>query len=494
MGVPQSPELQPSTPSNLKYVYLQKDPIVAESTPDTPLREGPVPKLSVLSFFTYRKYERELRYEPSIMDDLSTDGGIGIGGSGGFQSNEYPTYAFDTSSNSSAGSSGGGSAVSSDDDSGSEKEYRVDITYLSPVVEKEVDLKLRPQYRKPFDSTIYPYSPVHSDTTFSILVAVVCIFALVYAFIVGPLPIIFAFLVSILIIVSYSFLVVSRTNKWYLVSITFLAVGLGLTIPSFFEATGKVVLGLDLSTWDQQLLHGDTLIMGWIFPLGQMGLFVDRSNVIGPDSFVGELSTEIFQLSYISYYIWGYAMELYILYKMWRCYRSKNLEETLQMPIWDQRLKMFICTWISSYFIVFSINMIFPAQSPRVFLSDEYVNKLNGFGLAGLIRSKIENAAKGSFGSFPSGHIATSWSIAFAAYKIVPVYGVISGFAAFLITIATMYLRYHYVVDFLAAVPVAFLCLLFGGFYSLSGMRDSIVNTYRSIKAKFSKNKYQLAQ
>ncbi|EFA75425.1 phosphoesterase [Heterostelium album PN500] len=257
------------------------------------------------------------------------------------------------------------------------------------------------------------------------------------------------------------------------------------------STTGKVVLGTGRSsaTWDAQLLYGDSSILGWLFPFGQLGLFIDKSSSIGPDSFVGKLSTEIFQLSYISYYIWGYFMEVYVLFKLWQSYLSKDPEKNKEMPIWDQLLKMFICSWISTYFVVFSINLIFPAESPRVFINDKYTNALNGFGLAGFIRNKIESAAKGSFGSFPSGHIATSWAVAFASYKIVPLYGYISAFAAFLITIATMYLRYHYLVDFLAAIPVAFICLMFGGFYSLNDIKNLFIRAKNSIKRLFSKNK-----
>ncbi|GAM22535.1 hypothetical protein SAMD00019534_057100, partial [Acytostelium subglobosum LB1] len=333
-------------------------------------------------------------------------------------------------------------------------------------------------FSKPNDDTQYPYSPQFSDTTFSILVAVVCIYSLAYSFIVGPFSILFAFIISLIVITTYTLVCSAKHNKWYILWMTVLSIALGLCIPSFFEATGKVVIHLQLSTWDQTLLDTDSSLMGWLFPMGQMGLYIDKSDRLGPDSFIGSLSTEVFQLSYISYYIWGYSMEIYLIYNLWRCYLSKDIEKRRRMPIWDQLLKMFIVTWISTYFIVFSINLMVPAVSPRVYLQGEYVNSLKGFGLAGIIRSKIDNAAQGSFGSFPSGHIATSWAVAFASYKIVPVYGIVSGFAAFLITIATMYLRYHYMVDFLGAMPVSIFCIFFGGFYSIS---DVIRHTKRAL-------------
>eukprot|EP01132_Coremiostelium_polycephalum_P008535 gene8535-10490_t len=299
----------------------------------------------------------------------------------------------------------------------------------------------------------YRYSTIFSDVTFSILVFVVCVFFIVYSILAGPIKIIGAFIVSIVVLSSYIVVCFSPNNKWYMFSVSVLAVGLGLCIPSFFDATGKVVQGVERELWDRELVVGDNTLMGWLFPLGQMGLFVDQSRFIGPQSFLGRFSTEIFQLSYISYYIWGYFMELYILFNMWRCHRSKDPAVIKMLSLWDQRLKMFVCTWLATYFLVFSVNLTFPAESPRVYLNGKYEHPLTGFGFAGFIRNKIENAAKGSYGSFPSGHIATSWAVAIAAYRVLPIYGTIASVAALLITIATMYLRYHYFVDFLAAIP-----------------------------------------
>ncbi|KAM9955426.1 hypothetical protein ACTFIW_000065 [Dictyostelium discoideum] len=340
-------------------------------------------------------------------------------------------------------------------------------------------------------STIrYPYSPSYSDATFSILSGVVILFSIIYSLLVGPIQIMFAFLVSILVFISYICASFAANNRIYLYSVTALAVGLGLTIPSFFAATGAVVLGTgrDKSTWDVELFKSDQVLMGWMWPKGQMAIFVDESTIIGPYSFIGKLSTEILQLSYISYYIWGYFMEIYILYNLWRCHLSKDPQQQKMMPIWDQRLKMFICSWISTYFIVFSINLIFPAVSPRVYIGktlELYKNNLEGFGFAGFVRSRIDNAAKGSFGSFPSGHIATSFAIGLSSYKILPAYGFVSTIAAILIAIATMYLRYHYFVDFLAALPVTIFCLLYGGFYTPSDFKNVFVNCFYSIKSIF---------
>jgi len=487
MGVPQAIEIQNQSSTDFKYFHLNED-ISEVDIADGPkeMGIGIPPKLSVWGWFTASQFNNSSSalYKKEL-DGSAVSGGIDMHSlknkSIGFHSHQPFLHQSDGGSDS--------------EDNG--KDFKIDIHPSSMMMEEDTE------YAKNYNGAnlnssssssavmngpiMYPYSPVKSDITFSVLVGVVCLFSIIYSLLVGPLTIIFAFAVSILILVSYVFTSFAKNNKWYLYSITVLAVGLGLTIPSFFEATGAVVIGTErhLSTWDGKLVNADSSLLGWIFPKGQMGLFFDKSTVAGPYSFIGELSTEIFQLSYISYYIWGYFMEIYILFNLWKCYKSKDAAQMKMMPIWDQRLKMFICSWISTYFVVFSINLLFPAVSPRVYLNKDYENKLTGFGFAGFVRDKIENAAKGSFGSFPSGHIATSWAISFASYPISHTYAFVSGVAAFLITIATMYLRYHYFVDFLAAIPVIIICLLFGGFYSLSSLKQSFLNSIVSLKKLF---------
>ncbi|KYQ90294.1 phosphoesterase [Tieghemostelium lacteum] len=493
MGVPQTIDIQ-NQGTDFKYFHLKED-----LTDDLDLiKDSHIPRLSLWGWFTpqhnkmiYQLGQLGKKDSNSLnssnisnstttveSNGASTSISIDREGSDSEDMIQMMDYTkIDINASRDTNSSGSGSVGTANDE---EIEYLNQSQQLDGVPFTSTTSSINPK--------LLPHkfcSPIYSDVTFSLLVAVVCIFSIVYCFLVGPKAVLPAFLVSLLIFISYIFACFSPNNKWYIYSVTVLSVGLGLTIPTFFAATGAVVLGLGRSTWDSSLVSADSSLLGWVFPMGQMGLYVDKSTLIGPDSFIGELSTEILQLSYISYYIWGYFMEVWILFNLWKCSLSKDPIKQQELAIWDQRLKMFICSWISTYFLVFSINLSFPAVSPRVYLRGEYTNQLNGFGFAGFVRRKIEDAAKGSFGSFPSGHIATSWAISFASYRIVPAYGFISGVASFLITIATMYLRYHYFVDFLAAVPVAILCLLYGGFYSPKDFKNLFVSAYRSIKNLF---------
>ncbi|EGC30352.1 hypothetical protein DICPUDRAFT_157915 [Dictyostelium purpureum] len=479
MGVQQQVELQPQ--STVKYFHLKEEDASDINDIDIIKESSAPPRLSLMGWFAPPQYtafplgkivsgssKNPLSLSEDSISSLD-DKSIGI--------HTQPILM-----ESSDGEDGAGP-----------KDFKIDIHPTSSMDKDIDDLKYNKKSTNTFlysnavtnnNSIRYQYSPVYSDVTYTLLVGIVILFSIVYSLLVGPIKIMFAFLISLTIFISYTCAALSTNNRTYLYSVTVLSIALGLTIPAFFAATGAVVIGTDRNKilWDSRLYASDSFLMGWLWPNGQMAKFVEDSTIVGPSSFIGKLSTEVFQLSYISYYVWGYLMEVYILWNLWRCHLSTDPQKQRMMPIWDQRLKMFICSWISTYFIVFSINLIFPAISPRVYLKNLYSEKLTGFGFAGFIREKIDNAATGSFGSFPSGHIATSFAVGLSSYKILPAYGFVSTISAILIAIATMYLRYHYFVDFLAAIPVTMFCLLYGGYYSPSDFFSVFVKCFTYTK------------
>eukprot|EP01089_Gocevia_fonbrunei_P019821 TRINITY_DN713_c0_g1_i3.p2 TRINITY_DN713_c0_g1~~TRINITY_DN713_c0_g1_i3.p2 ORF type:complete len:154 (+),score=26.03 TRINITY_DN713_c0_g1_i3:729-1190(+) len=122
------------------------------------------------------------------------------------------------------------------------------------------------------------------------------------------------------------------------------------------------------------------------------------------------------------------------------------------------------------------LNLLVPARSPRVYIADMYTIDLDGFGLAGLLRRSIYSASQGSFGAFPSGHVALSWVTALMAKKlwnniswISPVLTKLHSqgcfFSAIMITLATLFLRYHYFMDVVCAFPLIVFGLFYGGFW-----------------------------
>jgi len=114
-----------------------------------------------------------------------------------------------------------------------------------------------------------------------------------------------------------------------------------------------------------------------------------------------------------------------------------------------------MCAWVISFGMTFFINTLCPAVSPRVYLREEFTHPLDGFGLRTLIGGLIHQ--DDSYGSFPSGHVGETLAVGLAAIRLgaTPRFGKFVIFASVMVTIATLWLRYHYVADVVAAVAVA---------------------------------------
>jgi membrane-associated phospholipid phosphatase len=126
---------------------------------------------------------------------------------------------------------------------------------------------------------------------------------------------------------------------------------------------------------------------------------------------------------------------------------------------------MAMAAWLSTYIINFWLNLLIPAVSPRIYIEHKYSGELTGFGIANAFRSLIKSQSKGSYGAFPSGHVASSWIAGFVSVKYFKTYGKISLFSAVMITLATVYLRYHYFVDVIGAIPLVFFGMFYGGYW-----------------------------
>ena len=239
------------------------------------------------------------------------------------------------------------------------------------------------------------------------------------------------------------------------------ACALSLALPAFFAATSSSISKLGLSMHDYLLLAGDTALLGWAFPQGQLALFVETIPGIAPSDPLGKLIVEVLNLVYISFYWWGYSLlAIFAIDCIRTILRGEKKCRNARFTSWTQalwRLEMFSCTWALCFLVIFSVNMIVPAMSPRLYLQDEYKTNLSGFGLAGFTRSFLE--VDNSYGAFPSGHVGESLTVGIAAYLLLSSrmkwYAIVSTAAGLLISFATLWLRYHYVMDIIAGSLVA---------------------------------------
>ena len=203
-----------------------------------------------------------------------------------------------------------------------------------------------------------------------------------------------------------------------------------------------MISALGLQNRDQTLQSVDAFFLGWLFPKGQLTLAIDQSTWIGPTSFAGRFLTEIFQVSYFSYYFWGFGL-FFLLVQRW----STNKADSIA---WD-RVERFTCAWVGGYLINFLGYLLVPAIGPQFVLKDQYAFPISGFGFAALIQKFILSQQATVQDCFPSGHTALSWIAALAAREFAPRYAQYATGAAILITGATLWLRYRWVTDLVAA-------------------------------------------
>jgi hypothetical protein len=60
--------------------------------------------------------------------------------------------------------------------------------------------------------------------------------------------------------------------------------------------------------YDEVLLKMDEALLGWLYPKGQLALYLDTQPDFGVTTEFGRIYAEIFQVLYISYYFWGNAI------------------------------------------------------------------------------------------------------------------------------------------------------------------------------------------
>jgi len=206
--------------------------------------------------------------------------------------------------------------------------------------------------------------------------------------------------------------------------------------------------------FDRLFLELDNLVLGAFFPRGQVSLLLDQAPLIGVKSFLGRCLTEVLEIAYFSYYFWGNALIVYLAYMY---FRGKQVQIPGQPSLtpnqqW-RRLVLLLSAWVSAHMLNFLLSLRFPVVSPRVFIADYYENPIRGILFGDMLRSMTTALAANTFSAFPSGRCGLSWlAVSMARAVGIRQYYTASLVAAVLITIGSLFLRYNYAVDIIAAI------------------------------------------
>lgn len=225
----------------------------------------------------------------------------------------------------------------------------------------------------------------------------------------------------------------------------------------------------DAMLYDESLLRMDEFIWGWLWPRGQMALWLDTQLDFGVTTHIGRLYAELFQILYVSYYFWGNFIGIVLAVKYFKCVWNRSKKGMGTRSQW-RVIQMFVSSWVGAFVFNHLINLCFPAVSPRIYLKDAYKNELKGVWLLAGMRNAITNAAANTFSAFPSGHCGLSILAVLLAWRLQNnlwrIYTGLVVASTVLIVLATQVLRYHYFVDFaFSGIVVAFGAWL-GGFHS----------------------------
>jgi len=152
---------------------------------------------------------------------------------------------------------------------------------------------------------------------------------------------------------------------------------------------------------------------------------------------------------------------------------------TLAVVLWNRdraTARRFVFTLMVVYYVSYAGYFCIPALGPRFAQASEYTVSLTTTPIARFINDTINSLEKTKFDVFPSGHTMISVAVLIVAWKRArDVFWVLFPVATGLI-IATVYCRYHYVVDVIAGTTLAFATVPLGDrWYDAWMRRKSVV-------------------
>lgn len=126
-----------------------------------------------------------------------------------------------------------------------------------------------------------------------------------------------------------------------------------------------------------------------------------------------------------------------------------------------KEFRRMVGAYLMMYFMGFLTFIVFPVKMVRP--------ELIGDGYSLWLLRKIYNADNG-YNCFPSMHVANAYLASFFSFKFNKPYGSVVYIIAFLITISTLFIKQHYIVDLIAGILLAYFVYRFS-YYRFSSER-----------------------
>jgi membrane-associated phospholipid phosphatase len=205
-----------------------------------------------------------------------------------------------------------------------------------------------------------------------------------------------------------------------------------------FDSLGGLIRYVNPATYDDLLIRIDYLMFN-SYP------------TVALEKITTPLITEFLQLAYTSYYF----LPLILCITLKITGKNKEFERALFLII--------LC-----FFLSYVGYILVPAIGPRYTMNHLHSTDLHGLYLRDSIDSILNSLEGIKRDAFPSGHTAVTLVVSYLAYRFQkPLFWASLPFVMALI-VATVYLRYHYVIDVLAGILLFVFTILIGERYYTS--------------------------
>ncbi|MGO9612037.1 MAG: phosphatase PAP2 family protein [Dissulfurispiraceae bacterium] len=202
-----------------------------------------------------------------------------------------------------------------------------------------------------------------------------------------------------------------------------------------FDSLGLIVHKINPQDIDYVLIRLDYLIFG-NYPT----VYLER--IMHP------LLTDVLEVAYSTYYFMPIALGIAVKLKG----KNENFEKTLFFIL--------LCFYLS-----YVGYMLFPALGPRYSIKHLQGKELGGLLLSEQIQNVLNLLEGVKRDAFPSGHTGVALTVLFLAFRFAKRLFWMLLPLALLLILATVYCRYHYVVDVIAGVVLTVVTITVGELY-----------------------------
>ena len=203
----------------------------------------------------------------------------------------------------------------------------------------------------------------------------------------------------------------------------------------FFEEIGLIVHSIFPGWFDEYLIKADYAMFG-------------AHPTVWIEQFSNYWVNQYMQLVYTSYYLLTIGLGAYLWFRNGGV-RNRGIRDR------REDFAEFITSTCAAYYLCYVIFVLIPIESPHHTLRHLQQVELAGGPVTDLINLIEKHCGRVHGGAFPSAHVAGSVVVLISAWRFAPRAGDCLTPLVLSICVATVYGRYHYVMDVLAGILMA---------------------------------------